>query len=583
MTDLYVPKVNAAKELAEISKDFTNPRELVRETIANSIDATASNILIEALKDDSSGDDELLVRISDDGVGMTRSQLEGFFDLGFTNKPDQSSSIGQKGHGTKITYNSKSVTVYTKSIVGGPMLRATLAQARAELKKAVRQSAAPPGVAFDEIESSGFSTLDQAPSGTVIEVRGYDNDNWNAFAHAPLIDYIRWFTAWGRIHSAWGGGLPFPCTLKVRGIGGQGAEEVPYGHPFPEENYDFVNLRANDERRPENYFVRRWVSPLLKVEGFPDHEIQIAFSVEGDSAKRESNIMLKRVGRPEKNPYPYESARYNVSDRYGIYVCKDCIPIERKNERFADRSEWTKWHAFINCQSFHLTANRSSVENTPAPLLQAIYKTAENYIVQYVLESDEYEEFARRAALEEGRRKAEREKKDVTRRFKAYQAKTRFSLSRDGKTLEFLEPRTEQGVLWLIGQMRGLWPEHLGWLKVIDLDSHFGYDLLVIKKHHLTDAEEPAFVELKFNLRDSDDFNHSFEYLHSIVCWETNLHEDEQLKDIRESVRVFKIDKPTRERPSTRYFLNNPGGGMNIEVVVLRKHLEEHYALRRAH
>jgi hypothetical protein len=43
MPDLYIPKVNAAKELAEISKDFTNPRELIRETIANSIDASATH------------------------------------------------------------------------------------------------------------------------------------------------------------------------------------------------------------------------------------------------------------------------------------------------------------------------------------------------------------------------------------------------------------------------------------------------------------------------------------------------------------------------------------------------------------
>ena len=34
MEPLYIPKVNAAKELAEISKDFTNPRELIRETIS---------------------------------------------------------------------------------------------------------------------------------------------------------------------------------------------------------------------------------------------------------------------------------------------------------------------------------------------------------------------------------------------------------------------------------------------------------------------------------------------------------------------------------------------------------------------
>ena len=174
-----------------------------------------------------------------------------------------------------------------------------------------------------------------------------------------------------------------------------------------------------------------------------------------------------------------------------------------------------------------------------------------------------------------------REKKDVVRRYKAYQAKTRFQVSSDGKTLEFLEPRTEQGVLWLVGQLVGLWPERFQWLKIVDLDSHFGYDLLVLRKHHLMDAEEPVFVEMKYNLRDSADFNHSFDYLSSIVCWETSLHADEELRDIREHVRVFKIATPTNDRPFTKYFLNNPGGGLNIEVVVLRKYLEEVLALKR--
>ncbi len=406
------------------------------------------------------------------------------------------------------------------------MWRATLSNPRRALNLAVRHKGEPPAVDFSEIDKSGFPLLDDAASGTVVEVRGYDNNNWNAFAHAPLIDYIRWFTAWGRVHSAWGEGLPIPCTLSVRGIGEQSAEQVLYGHPFPPENWDFRNLRAKDERRPENYFVRRWVSDPIKVQGFPEHELLIVFSVEGDSAKREHNIMLKRVGRPETKPFPYESARYTVSERYGIYVCRDFIPIERKNERFADRSEWTKWHAFINCQSFHLTANRASVENTPADLLQAIYKTGEEYILQHVLQSEDYEDFARRIELEAGRRKAEREKKDVDRRYKAYKTKKPFNLSSNGKSLEFLEPRTEQGVLWLLGQLTHLWPEHFSWLNVVDLDSHFGYDLLVLQKHHLTDAQEPAFVELKHNLRDSADFNHSFDYLSRIVCWETSLRED---------------------------------------------------------
>ena len=40
MCDSYTPKVNVAKELSEISKDFTSPRELIRETLANSLDAS---------------------------------------------------------------------------------------------------------------------------------------------------------------------------------------------------------------------------------------------------------------------------------------------------------------------------------------------------------------------------------------------------------------------------------------------------------------------------------------------------------------------------------------------------------------
>jgi len=100
MTDeytTYCPKVNVAKELAEISKDFTNPRELIRETIANSLDASAANITIHAFKDDSSGEDELVVRVMDDGVGMIRKELEGFFDLGFSDKRNRSDAIGLRG------------------------------------------------------------------------------------------------------------------------------------------------------------------------------------------------------------------------------------------------------------------------------------------------------------------------------------------------------------------------------------------------------------------------------------------------------------------------------------------------------
>ena len=577
---LYTPTVNVAKELAEISKDFTSPRELIRETISNALDASASRILVDAFKDDSHGDDDLVVRIIDDGVGMTRRELEGFFDLGYSSKRDKATAIGNKGHGTKIAYNSSQVTVVTKSIEQGVFLKAVLDDPRRSLNRALKSGGPPPQVEVTQIDGFGAPELEVAASGTIVEVRGYDNNNWNAFAHGPLRDYIEWFTAWGSIRAQWGDPPP-PCVLHLQGIGQAQREQLQYGHPFPEEESDFRALRKKDDRRPENFYVRRWVSPALKVNNFPDQELHVVFSVEGDSAKRNHNVMLKRVGRPSGTPFPWEQARYRVTDRYGIYVCRDGIPIERKNERFADRSEWTKWHAFIDCAGLQLTANRASVENTASDLLAAIYDTAEEYIKEYVLGSDEYEEFARRIQLEAGRRKAERERKDVTRRYKAYKSKKRYQVSGGGKATEFLEPRTEQGVVWLLAKLTELWPEHFPNLKVVDLDSHFGYDLLVLRRHILTGNEEPAFTELKLNLRDSKDFNHSFDFLNGLVCWETNLQEDEELRDIQDHLRVFKKAAPDANTPYTRFYLNNPVGGVNIEVTVLKSYLEEVLALRQ--
>jgi hypothetical protein len=579
MEEQYTPRVNVAKELAEISKDFTQPRELIRETISNSIDASASNIWIEALEDDSSGEKELLIRIIDDGVGMDRKNMQSFFDLGFSEKRDKETAIGEKGHGTKITYNSSMVKVYSKSILNpAEVWQAIMRNPKKELNKAKKNNGEPPIIYFNKKTTSGIDAFDKLVSGTLIELRGYDNNNLVAFAHGALKDYILWFTAWGRIDSAWGGKPTSPCKLYLKALGVNEYEEILYGHSFPLENYDFDELRKKDDRRPENFYVKRWISPDVMVKGFPTQTIKIVFSVEGDSAKRESNEMLKRSGKKSTSqPFKWDEHRYNVSDRYGIYFCKDNIPIERKNEVFTQTSEWTKWHAFVNCQGFSLTANRSSIENTsPAQLLDAIKITAYEYIDKYIFETDEYSDFKLRMKIEEGRRKAGKEKKDVKRRLDHYKRKSKFRVSSDGQKFEFLEPRSEQGVLWLLAKISQIWPSKFIWVaNVLDLDQHFGYDLLIHKKHQLTDEADPAFVELKYELRDGEDFNHSFSYLSAIICWETFMAPANEILDIQQQKRIFNIAKPNKSTPYTKSFLSDPSGGTNIEVVVLKKYLEE--------
>ena len=79
---------------------------------------------------------------------------------------------------------------------------------------------------------------------------------------------------------------------------------------------------------------------------------------------------------------------YTVQERYGIWICKDFIPIERKNEWIASKgSEFTKFHAFFNCQDLSLTANRGSIANTP-PAILADIKAEVQAIYQEIIGSD---------------------------------------------------------------------------------------------------------------------------------------------------------------------------------------------------
>jgi hypothetical protein len=83
--------------------------------------------------------------------------------------------------------------------------------------------------------------------------------------------------------------------------------------------------------------------------------------------KQNYNTMLRRPG------YTAPPGGYTVQDRYGIWLCKDFIPIEQKNAWIGTRgTEFTKFHAFFNCQELSLTANRGSSKNTPTAILEDI-------------------------------------------------------------------------------------------------------------------------------------------------------------------------------------------------------------------
>lgn len=66
--------------------DFTNPLEIIRESIQNSVDAKAKKIIIEIRNSITSMGECLDIIIEDDGKGILPNKFENFFDLGNSTK-----------------------------------------------------------------------------------------------------------------------------------------------------------------------------------------------------------------------------------------------------------------------------------------------------------------------------------------------------------------------------------------------------------------------------------------------------------------------------------------------------------------
>jgi signal transduction histidine kinase len=179
----FTPEIDKAAEFLEISSDFGDPREIIREAISNSFDAKAKIISVTAVIDKSKGVDELVVILEDNGEGMNEDQLRKFFGLGFSRGrltdnlgTKISKNIGEKGHGTKIYFNSRRIEVETTQ--AGKHIKSFLDNPKANLRVGK----------LPEVEYNMTDTT--LSSNTKIIVRGYNDNNQVGFSHNELKDYI---------------------------------------------------------------------------------------------------------------------------------------------------------------------------------------------------------------------------------------------------------------------------------------------------------------------------------------------------------------------------------------------------------
>jgi hypothetical protein len=544
-----VPRVDEAREFVEIATDFANPLDLVREGISNAMDARARDIMVSFSVEKEYGESIAVITLADDGDGMTESGLQSFFDLGNSTRRGDATKIGEKGHGTKVYLNSSRVEIWTNN--GATAFNAVMNEPKKQLHGGL-----VPEVTVREV------SLGEVPKGTKIEIRGYNNNRRDRFTHAILRDHVLWFSKFGSIESGLGRVLSQRPVLRLKGLDRDAAEEIPFGHVFPTESKPFKDLFEEHLIAAPDHFCRRIVR-----EGFlpkhPDIPYSAVFSIEGKYVKYSYNSMLRRPG------YAAPKGAYTIQERYGVWLCKDFIPIQRKNDWVSTKgSEYTRLHAFVNCQELSLTANRGSVDNTPSEVLEDLREVVDGLYTE-IVESDDWRELEWLEEEAIGYKTTEKEKKDFAWRKKKIATANTARL--DHVTL--VEPQRESGVYSLFIQLTTLRPDAFPFC-VVEYDTHSGIDVIA-KGDATTPIHASALFYVEFKHFLERQFNHSFENLRSVVCWDTKTKHGEVVIDITGEERTMAISPAAGPTDYTRYYLEHPKKSLKIEVFVLKDYLRE--------
>lgn len=570
------PVAKKERVFLEIVDNFTDSRDVIREAISNALDWNASNIEVTVYEDATRPDSELVIEITDDGCGLNRERFEAFWNLAdcpglqrdrFGRK--LGSRVGEKGHGTKTYWNSREIEVesVSRDLNGNDWhVLGVMTEPKAKLLKGEE-------IHYQYAEDSGHGK----ETFTRVTIRGYNPSRREDFRHESLKDYILWFTKFGSIELELGIRIHEAKKLKLQGLGRSQPETITFGHVLPPENANIPSLKRQYGDDWPRYFVKKWVYPSEAVEGYPSSTIDVVFYFEGDTVKRSYNEMLTRPGRTR------EVWHYTVQERYGLFVCKDHIPLpasQRVNEWIAEKSEWTYYHAFVNCQDFALTANRASIGNTDGSFLVKVREAVNRVFTTHIKNSKEYMAYEDEVAdmktrgIIEASEKSEIE--DFDRRY--YHAKKKRLAryqppARPRATLS--EPRQEAEVLILFSTVAALKPD-LFEFEIVDYSTSRGLDALC----RLKPAQgglvkgDLRYVEFKTSL--TREFrNHSFRRLAAIVCWDCSLPDGETVRDMTGEERTLRITPGIHDH--TAYMLMAPPTmpTNNIEVYVLKEYLRE--------
>ena len=549
------PKVNELWEIREIANDFTEPLEIFREAISNAYDAKATKIEIEVYVDEKNEYNKFTIKISDNGKGMNLEQLKNFWSLGFSEKRDDPKLIGAKGHGTAIYLKSDYIRVRTTSKEGA--YESECIRPFNDLKNGRRYM--PKTKKIEPFTSTG----------TEIILEGYvkDESDYKYFRQNVIKDYIIWNTKHGSIEMQLGIKNNKNNVICLKAFE-EPMEEIKFGHVFPEINDNVEKLKEEYEGAACDHFVKSFIQNETSIKDYPNYKYETVIFVEGTAAKKNYNPMISDNRKADKLP----TGAYKIADRYGLYLCKDYIPIQRVNEWIKSfgtgSNSFGLLHGFINCQNFDLTANRGTVSIRNKDIMDALKREIQDQlqVIQEEICNKGKDLDILNSYKEETKTKAQ-EECDFRIRSERIKDKKEYILDNE---LLIYEPKNEAETYHIYSVLSTLYPNEFDF-EALDYCTNVGIDMLVKPKIPDTRSPKYKYVELKYTLG-ARGFNHAFNNISYVLCWDVE-------KNVKEGTTfTSKLDSEEWKYTSKgkKVFLDNDNSGYKIEIIKLKDILEKH-------
>jgi hypothetical protein len=559
--------INKGYELYQIITDFGEPLEIFREAFQNAIDECASEVYCSVYEEKKLSGNTLIVEVWNNGYGLPKDKINCFFDLAYSTKIDENKipvkgKLGYKGHGSKIFFNSESVTICSKNSDGLYCAKADNPIAQIDRSNTFFYD-------FINSETSGINFPSNWDQGFYIRIAGHLHFKTQhtrfKLSHQHLRDYIMWFTVFGTIQNIYNKKLADKnIYLYLRGLGFESFadefntkdkidpipelidinsikyEKIKLGHYFPDQRDTDKAMKLYvgsifSSRPYYEYYSKKIYSAAINCSN--NISFYLVISVEGYETKRRYDTLLTRRGRTRTD------ITHTDSERYGIWACKGGVPIQKIDDWIeGSKGIYSYIQAFVDCDDFNLTANRGSINNTDIEKL-GIIKAKLNEIFNdpklkaALNERDDIAKIENQIASieEDGKQLKERHGKAN---------KNKKIILNNGTTLK--EPSrlyygySESETMVLLISLLQIYPKLFDF-NIMDYNTQKGIDFVV--EHN----SNPKYIELKGSFLKN--INHPFRYIYKFICYDIEATDGDIICDIEDFNAIIKVN-PTDKFPS---------------------------------